>query len=253
MGFVESIVATESTEAYSVYHVWERACAPDRNVPEQEVRLMKIILRHAVFILVLLPTICAAASGAQRELAAVLKAKPDPVHGELLFAQCTACHQADGGGEVNGSTPRIAGQHFRVLAKQLVDFRYGKRWDFRMEGMADKHHLAGAQDIADVSAHVSQLSQATKRGVGSGEFAEEGGRLYTAQCQSCHGVDAQGNAEKGVPKLAGQHYAYLMRQMYDAVDGRRPALPQLHSQRIAPLDFEQVRAVSDYLARIGWP
>ena len=41
-------------------------------------------------------------------------------------------------------------------------------------------------------------------------------------------------------------------QMYDAVDGRRPALPRLHSQRIATLDFEQVRAISDYLARIGW-
>jgi cytochrome c553 len=43
-----------------------------------------------------------------------------------------------------------------------------------------------------------------------------------------------------------------MRQMYDAVDGRRPALSRLHSQRIATLDFEQIRAVADYLARIGW-
>jgi cytochrome c553 len=55
-----------------------------------------------------------------------------------------------------------------------------------------------------------------------------------------------------VPGLAGQHYAYLMRQMHDAVDGRRPALSRLHAQQIAPLDFEQVRAVADYLARIGW-
>ena len=58
--------------------------------------------------------------------------------------------------------------------------------------------------------------------------------------------------QEGVPRLAGQHYGYLMRQMYDAVDGRRPALSRLHSKRLAPLDFEQIRAVSDYLARIGW-
>jgi len=181
-----------------------------------------------------------------------LAAKADLDHGAALFGQCVGCHHADGGGDSNGSTPRIAGQHFRVLAKQLVDFRYGRRWDFRMEGMADKHHLVGAQDIADVVAYVSQLPQPRERGIGSGEFVEEGGRIYAAQCKSCHGAEAQG-AESGVPRLAGQHYGYLMRQMYDAVDGRRPALSRLHGKRLAPLDFEQVRAVADYLARIGGP
>jgi hypothetical protein len=36
--------------------------------------------------------------------------------------------------------------------------------------------------------------------------------------------------------------------MYDAVDARRPTLAQLHSKRIKPLDFEQLRAVAHYLA-----
>jgi cytochrome c553 len=213
---------------------------------------MRHSIQQAAWVLVLLPLVAAAAGTAQSELSATLRSKPDPAHGAQLFAQCMACHGADGGGETNGTTPRIAGQHYRVLAKQLVDFRYGKRWDFRMEGMADRHHLAGPQDIADVAVYVSGLTRAGNRGVGSGEFAEVGGRIYADQCQSCHGAGAEGNADRGAPRLAGQHYAYLMRQMYDAVDGRRPALPRLHSQRIAPLDFEQVRAVSDYLARIGW-
>lgn len=193
-----------------------------------------------------------AGSNAQQELTGALHATPDAVNGEALFDHCASCHGADGGGEVNGSTPRIAGQHFRVLAKQLVDFRSGKRWDFRMEGAAEQHHLTGSQDIADVAAYVSKLNQPETRGIGSGEFVEEGSRIYAKQCASCHGPAAEGNAQRGVPRLAGQHYPYLMRQMYDAVDGRRPALPGIHSQRIAPLDFEQVRAVSDYLARIGW-
>ncbi len=213
---------------------------------------MGTVIRRIAYLMVLLPTFASAAQTARSEYAAALKAKPDPVRGEQLFGQCISCHGADGAGEANGSTPRIAGQHFRVLAKQIVDFRYGKRWDFRMEGMADRHHLANAQDIADVSAYVSQLEQPGKRGIGSGEFAEMGAAIFAKQCQSCHGAQAQGDAGTGVPRLAGQHYAYLMRQMYDAVDGRRPALPQLHTKRIAPLDFEQVRAVSDFLARIGW-
>jgi cytochrome c553 len=135
----------------------------------------------------------------------------------------------------------------------LADFRYGQRTDFRMEGMADRHHLEGAQEVADVAVYVAGLTRSGHRGVGSGEFAEEGRLLYAAQCSSCHGREGDGDASRGVPRLAGQHYAYLLRQMYDAVDGRRPALPALHSQRIAPLDFQQVRAVSDYLARLGWP
>jgi cytochrome c553 len=212
---------------------------------------MRNWVRLGVYLALLAPLDVMAAGSARRELADALKATPDLVHGEQLFAQCTSCHGADGGGETSGSTPRIAGQHARVLAKQLVDFRYGKRWDFRMEGMADRHHLVGPQDIADVSAYVSQLRQPRKRGLGSGEFAAEGGRIFARQCQSCHGADALGDAADGVPRLAGQHYGYLMRQMYDAVDGRRPALPKLHSQRIAPLNFEEVRAVSDFLARMG--
>jgi cytochrome c553 len=213
---------------------------------------MKNVLLRVACAALLLPGLAAAASTAQRELASALRATPDAVNGEALFDHCASCHGADGGGEANGSTPRIAGQHFRVLAKQLVDFRSGKRWDFRMEGAAARHHLTGPQDIADVAAYVSKLTQPGTRGIGSGEFVEEGSGIYAKHCLSCHGPAAEGNAARGVPRLAGQHYGYLMRQMYDAVDGRRPALPRLHSQRIAPLDFEQVRAVSDYLARIGW-
>jgi cytochrome c553 len=120
-----------------------------------------------------------------------------------------------------------------------------------MEGMADKHHLAVAQDIADVAAYVSALNRPTDQGVGSGEFTSTGAAIYGRHCQSCHGANAVGDDARSIPRLAGQHYGYLMRQMYDAVDGRRPALPRLHSARIAPLDFNEVRAVSDYLSRIG--
>jgi cytochrome c553 len=212
---------------------------------------MKMQFRRIAYIALALPVVALAAASARREFADVLRATPDQVHGAQLFEQCIGCHGPDGGGVANGSTPRIAGQHYRVIAKQLVDFRYGKRWDFRMEGMADRHHLAGAQDIADVSAYVNQLAQPATRGLGSGELLELGRQIFEKECQSCHGAEAQGDADRGVPRLGGQHYGYLMRQMYDAVDGRRPALPRLHSQRIAPLDFEQVRAVSDFLARVG--
>ncbi len=200
-----------------------------------------------------LPWVALGAGSAKSDLEEVFRAKADPARGAALFGTCAGCHGADGNGQTDGSTPRIAGQHYRVIAKQLVDYRRGKRWDFRMEARADSHHLAGPQDIADVAVHVAGLGNSGSRGIGSGQFVAAGRRLYDTHCLACHGDSAQGDPARGIPRLAGQHYGYLMRQMYDAVDGRRVTLPKLHAQRIAPLDFEQVRAIADYLARIGWP
>src|SRR5688572_14577596 len=138
--------------------------------------------RRTVQVLTLLPLMASAASTATSELNDVLRTKADAAHGAELFARCVACHGAEGNGDTNGSTPRIAGQHYRVLVKQLVDFRYGKRWDFRMEGMADKHHLEGSQDIADVAVYIAGLTRPGSRGIGSGEFVDEGRRIYAAKC-----------------------------------------------------------------------
>ena len=138
-----------------------------------------------------------------------------------------------------------------MIAKQIVDFRYGKRWDFRMEGGCRAAPSHRSQDIADVAAYVGKLERAGSA-VSAAASSSRKAAAYTRSNARRATARAEGNAQRGVPRLAGQHYGYLMRQMYDAVDGRRPALPRLHSQRIEPLDFQQVRAVSDYLARIGW-
>jgi len=210
---------------------------------------MKSHATGAVFLALLLPLVADAASPAHRELQAAMQAIPNVEHGSELFAQCVACHGAVGNGMRDGSTPRIAGQHAHVLIKQLVDFRYGKRWDFRMEQRAGTH-LGAAQDIADVSSYLSMQPRLNDSGIGNGEQLEQGAGFYAAYCASCHGAAAEGNGKGAVPMLAGQHYGYLMRQMYDAVDGRRPTLSQLHSKRIEPLNFEQVRAVADFLSRV---
>lgn len=199
-----------------------------------------------------LPLAAPAADSARRELQRVTRAAPDPERGAALFAQCAACHGKDGNGTPDGSFPRIAGQHYSVLLKQLVEFRHGKRWDFRMEEFANQHHLADTQDIADVAAYAARLERGGKRGIGDGAHTSEGATFFGAHCASCHHADGSGDAARSVPRLGGQHYSYLVRQMYDAVDGRRPTLDRVHAQKIEPLDFEQVRAVADYLSRIGW-
>lgn len=187
-----------------------------------------------------------------QEFATVLKLRADTGHGREIFAKCASCHGADGAGDVSGSVPRIAGQHYRVLARQLVDFRNGKRWDMRMEGVATSHDvIPELQDVADVAQYVSELSPEGKPGVGDGENLEQGARLYATRCASCHGVSGDGDAARGLPRIAGQHAAYVSRQIYDAVDGRRPALTRSHRKLFAPLDFQEVRGLADWLSRQG--
>ena len=202
---------------------------------------------------VLLPALAGGAAAPQKELAQVLAARPDPEHGAQLFQQCIACHGPNGAGAIEGTTPRIAGQHYRVLARQIVDFRHGKRWDFLMEKIAVGHSLTTAQDVADVAMYVISLDWRGARGLGNGQQLQLGATIYEERCQSCHGRDASGDDPQGIPRLGGQHSAYLVRQIYDAVDGRRPLLTRSHKQRFESLDFEAILALTDYLARIEAP
>ena len=208
--------------------------------------------RLLIILIAAMPALATAAPPGHGDLQRATHAKPDIEHGSALFSGCVSCHGSQGGGQENGNTPRIAGQHYPVLLKQLVDFRHGKRWDFRMEEQADEHHLATPQDIADVAAYVSQLDFGGVRGIGNGERATDGARIFGSRCASCHGPSGEGDAREVVPRLGGQHYGYLVRQMYDAVDRRRPTLQAVHPRQIAPLEVEEVRAVADYLARIEW-
>ena len=200
-----------------------------------------------------LPLLAHAESTAQRDFTRVLALKPDADHGREIFEACAECHKADGNGTPDGSIPRIAGQHYRVLARQLVDFRHGARWDMRMEGIATSHEvIPELQDIADVASFVSTLSRDGLRGVGDGQNVARGEAIYSRACASCHGAQGQGDEARGIPRIAGQHAAYVARQIYDAVDGRRPALSRTHRKRFVPLEFEEVLGLSDYVSRMGW-
>jgi cytochrome c553 len=187
----------------------------------------------------------------QQEYLEVMQAHPDPERGSQYFATCAGCHGPKGGGTVSGEFPRIGGQYFPVLARQLVQFRHGLRWDFRMENFAGRHRLPDAQAIADVADYVSRLEDPTPAGIGSGELTAHGADVYFRSCESCHGASGQGDPQRVVPKIGGQHYQYLRRQIHDAVEGRRPGFPAFHVKLLASLEYDDIDGVADYLARIA--
>jgi cytochrome c553 len=218
-------------------------------------RLLRVMKTCAALLVTLfMVAAIQAAPRAARDFEAVMALRPDVERGRGIFAACVQCHGPQGGGDPSGSTPRIAGQHYPVLVRQLVDFRRGRRWDFRMEGVTSSHTVVlERQDLADVARFVSDLSPEGTRGSGDGLFLERGREIYVGQCASCHGVSAAGETSRGIPRLAGQHAGYLTRQIYDAVDGRRPQLTRSHRERFEKLVFDEVRGLADYLSRIGDP
>jgi cytochrome c553 len=199
---------------------------------------------------VLLPAMALAFATARQELQEALHSKPSLDRGAELFRNCAVCHGPQGGGTRDGGVPRIAGQHISVLAKQLVDYRHNRRWDIRMEHFADNHHLVDAQAIADVTSYIHELKVDTSPGVGDGALVSHGANVYGRRCEGCHGESAQGSGKNMIPRLAGQHYDYLMRQIYDAADGRRPNFSPAHVRMLATLDRSDIVGLADYLSRL---
>ena len=179
-----------------------------------------------------------------------LQVRADVMNGQQQFQRCATCHGADGHGSGNGLVPAIAAQQFRVIVWQLIDYGQDKRWDVRMQSVVAGHDALSVQDIVDVAAYVSDLPPVTGGNLGSGQYSAHGAELFQRSCARCHGPTGQGVDQQRVPKLAGQGYAYLLRQMHDAVEGRRPNFPPAHIQRLKPLDHDDLDGVADFLSRL---
>jgi cbb3-type cytochrome c oxidase subunit III len=189
---------------------------------------------------------------AAREFASAVRAPADLSHGEMLFDDtCITCHGADGGGRHPGNVPIVARQHWRVIIQNLVNFRHARRQNPSMQRFTDRHRLVDAQDIADVAAYISSLPAIQTPDVGDAREVSHGESVYVQRCAACHGDNAAGDNARGVPRLAGQHYAYLLKQMDDTIAGRRPDASDTHLpllQRLEPADRSGVAA---YLSRIS--
>jgi cytochrome c553 len=194
-------------------------------------------------------------ASAKEDLRAVLQATPNLQQGMRLFQICTECHGPRGAGNASGWPPEIAGQHPRVIAKELIDFRAGLRWYDPMEIIAGRHVLHTTQDIADVAAYAGSLPPSTDTAPGAGQWLERGGRLYAQRCQWCHGGQGEGSDERFVPRVAGQQYEYLLRQLHDVVGGRRPNMRAQHLRLLERADMkeEDLAGLAGYMARLGRP
>lgn len=173
----------------------------------------------------------------------------DPVRGETAFVICQGCHRVGALGRVDGSYPRLAGQHATVLIKQLTDVRSGRRGNPKMLPFAD-HQALSVQDIADIAAYLQALPVPANQGQGAGDALARGGKLYAADCAVCHGAQGEGSAAKLYPRVSGQHYRYLLREGLMIRDGRRHNANPDMVEAIRNYTDEEIAAVSDHMSRL---
>ena len=184
------------------------------------------------------------------DLSQAMALTPDIERGKNIYRLCASCHLKNGWGKPDGSFPVIAGQHRKVLIKQLEDIRTKNRDNPTMYPFTEPGSIGGLQGIADVTAYIATLPVDPSPGTGKGESLQHGKQLYRQLCKKCHGKTGLGNNEAFFPRLKGQHYAYLLRQLEWIQSGYRKNANPLMIERVKKLSHEDLDALADYLSRL---
>jgi len=191
------------------------------------------------------------------EQADAMSLTPDLENGIEVYEVCSACHYPEGWGTKDGTFPQLAGQHKEVLIKQLADIRAQNRDNPTMYPFALPASIGDAQALADVVAYIAKLPMNPDNGKGewakgTAEF-DQGKKLYDDNCVKCHGDMGEGIKDKYYPKIAGQHYKYMLRQFEWIRDGkRRNANPDMVKQ-IKGFSDKDMQMVINYVSRVDIP
>jgi cytochrome c oxidase cbb3-type subunit 3 len=162
--------------------------------------------------------------------------------GHALFGDnCAACHGAKATGGKGfpdlttaswlwGGTPEAIAETIRVgINSPHADSRTSQMPAFGHDQILPR------ADIENVVSYVRSLSDGTAPNV---DKIKAGKEIFAANCASCHGDDARGNAEAGVPNLADKSWIYGgdVETVYSTVWGGRQGHMPTWESRLSPLD-----------------
>ena len=190
------------------------------------------------------------ATAALLQLPAGLLAAPDLARAEeIVQGKCFICHGVEGESS-SPVFPRLAGQNATYVARQLADYRSGKRKSSAMQPMVDDLTPADFQALGAYFASRTTIGHA----VADPDLAQMGRFIYlrgnpysgVAACATCHGHDAHGT--ETLPRLAGQHAQYTENQLKQFNTRARTndnAVMQAIASKLTELEL---KAVASYLS-----
>lgn len=168
---------------------------------------------------------------------------------EIVMGKCFICHGAEGESS-SPVFPRLAGQHAAYVARQLADYKSGRRKSSAMQPMVDDLTAADfaalGQFFETRAVHYHPVDDQELALMG--RFIYLRGNPYSGvpACASCHGAGGQGTAT--LPRLAGQHAQYTERQL-KAFNQRERTNDNavMHSVAVKLTELE-LKAVASYIS-----
>ncbi|MGO9934534.1 MAG: c-type cytochrome [Steroidobacteraceae bacterium] len=179
------------------------------------------------------------------------QAAPSMSDGRRLYAPCVVCHQPNAWGSPDGTIPSLAGQQRQYLETQLALFRSGARVDTAMQVVAAHETFNNKQNIVALANYLAALDANPNPVEGSGAHLRVGQELYTHICAACHGVNGRGDPANRVPRIAGQNYPYLRRQIEVAAALHRDLAPPEMTSALRGMPALEKDALADYISRLG--
>jgi cytochrome c553 len=168
---------------------------------------------------------------------------------EIVQGKCFICHGANGESS-SPAFPRLAGQNASYVARQLSDYRSGKRKSSTMQPMVED---LTPSDFISLGQYFAQ--QATSgHAVADADLAQVGRFIYqrgnpysgVASCTTCHGSDAHGTDR--LPRLAGQHAQYTENQLKQFNSRERTNDNAVMHGIASKLSELELKAVASYLS-----
>jgi cytochrome c553 len=168
---------------------------------------------------------------------------------KIIGGACFVCHGAQG--ESSSEVfPRLAGQHWEYIAKQLENFKSGKRKSTAMASMVEKlttDEMVALGKYFEKQAAPAEPSKDADL-VGMGKYLYLHGNKYSGvpACASCHGKDALGTS--ALPRLAGQYATYTEAQLKQFNQRDRTTDNAVMHSIASKLTALEMAAVAEYLS-----
>ena len=168
---------------------------------------------------------------------------------KIVSGVCFLCHGAEG--ESSSEVfPKLAGQHSEYIAKQLENFKSGKRKSTAMGDMVAK---LKPDEMLALGAYFEKKSVPQEPAkdpdlAAMGKYIYHSGNKFSgvAACASCHGKDGLGTA--ALPRLAGQYASYVEAQLKSFGKRERTNDNAVMHSVAAKMTALEMAAVAEYIS-----